>query len=391
MGAGRPSFIDRARRLRGLEGEDITNWRRLHSAVTVSEANKTDALLRWCEEIDVHPMDLPTGKLLSWIETNGNKQVKAYTTILRKVARYAFGRQHHTFEDLDIINARKLQKIEISKRRVPTPIVDLRMLVKQAAADARSAGSIRMLSASILHENLAGLTKMVTGYRLTDMGNIPWHEIERVPGAAALVEAEKFRIDAYDTKEVLLAEKRGWCGGVWVFQNPDFDDDDYKIARLSMFITEWIRRIVEHLGKLPKPIKHYGRNVYCTKIWIPRSGGKDRKTGKERWVLHALALPIPPDTISNRIQRFMQRAGARQLGIRPFHLRHYFATMLKHVYVEAKVMTMEEVRERMRHKKIETTKQYYFLEHLHVDARDRRRDYGDAAVAALCLEAAYHV
>lgn len=171
-----------------------------------------------------------------------------------------------------------------------------------------------------------------------------------------------------NTKEVLLARRRGWSKEVPCWQNIASADMVYQTTRLGVLLAEWERRLeLTFPTNTRQQFVLYSRKVWAKSMWITRTG-VDRKSGRDRWNLQPQHIP-DTDTVRHRVLRLVERANERTGGaldkLKAGHLRHYAASFFKFGLMDRGDRTWDDPKDFMRHKTIGATKEYYLMTALH--------------------------
>ena len=354
----------------------------------------TNNFLAFCETARVHPERVPTGDLLEYIRVHANGQAKTVMSMLNMLTEIAHGTSPYKV-DPDLKQRKRRQAAELKEEARIVPVEDvLRRLNETMARKIRKAGGVHVLATHDLADCLATKLAGTAAFRATGMACMPVCHIRREPSTASLTECNVYFLRVYAAKGELLSESTAWDAWspeVPVSQNPKSSDKVYLATRLSVLLTEWIRRITIGIGDRARTTKIHGIDVWCNCIFIPRSGGV-RRDGTERWVyqpmmsMHRADVDSRAATVRKRVARVLEEAGLWDLGVRPSDLRKYYATIFYEAWVRPDESQWEDLRRRMRHSSVAVTRKHYIQRRLHESIRVRWETLGLEKLGKLTSE-----
>lgn len=368
LATSRHECIDKAREQRGHAGASITKWRQLCKDPGTYAVNKTNQFLRWCKQQNHHPAAVPTGRLCTFLGTEGGGQAKLYMSAITSLVRLAHDTRPYDDDD-DLKIERRQQSKERATRRQPIPRADWRELIR-AIFEAIKSNEIQGVPTGTLLDCLATRIKIDGGFRLTGLARMPWYEVEREPADVPPDACHTIYISAVDTKEMTLRWSEGWCDPIKMSQDLNDNDETHQTTRLGVLWAEWERRI--HHLRPQRTFKRYGREVFARSMWIERT--RVTKEGKDVWKFDPTKLPTE-NTLPKRVQRVIADAGLKPQKVLPRHLRHWFASIFKLGRIDHGAGTWDQLRQLMRHRDIETTKRYYMLNSPAPEVQERWRQH----------------
>jgi len=369
MATTRDAALDQMRRDRGLDEENVGEWRR--STKSTSYGLGVFDFLNYCKTRNIHPGDIPHEDIINHLR--GKSAVVNRFKGVSQFLQLGLGQNSILDKTHGSQTCREFFRranIAAQENRNPVTIADVRPVLIVISGMITTAGSIAEIPIELFRLAYLFLFRLQTGFRSSDVQATVDKRPERQPPTASLTECLRWRPSAYDTKEENLralhnASGNRWATVGWIEENAASTDPLYQNCRLSRWHMERERR--DELAyrsrggtDFEKTMKFHGREIRSP-ILLQRT--KSLKKVTVQTYSREIQSRLSADrhaTMIKKLFAMVPEADAMPANFKPSNLRHYYAAILRHGRVDlAGTMTAPELSKQMRHSEVSTTTKHY--------------------------------